>query len=162
MGGKLAKIQIGGIIKTSALTLIQVLGLPPSPHSAAAVMAALGAEGISANAVVQCRDYAGGFSLSLTVAQAHRDQALRVVRRAATSLNARAVEERTPVALVAVYGPHFSDRPAIAGEMFSALAGADVEILMITTSISTVACVVPAEELDRAEAVLKEAFLLPP
>ena len=158
----MAKIQIGGIIKTSALTLIQVLGLPPATRAVAQLMAALGAEGISANAVVQCRDYAGGYSLALTVAQANREQALRVARRVATALNARAIEERTPVALVAVYGPHFSDRPAIAGEMFSALARANVETLMITTSISTVACVVPAEELDRAEAVLKEAFLLPP
>ncbi len=158
----MAKIQIGGIIKTSALTLIQVLGLPLSPRSAATVMAALGAEGVSAQAIVQCRDYAGGFSLALIVAQTCREQALRVVRRAATALNARAVEEQTPVAMVAVYGPHFSDRPAIAGEMFSALAEANVEILMITTSISTVACVVPGEELDRAEAVLKETFLLPP
>lgn len=158
----MAKIQIGGIIRSSALTLIQVLGLPPTVRAAAQLMAALGAEGISASALVQCRDYAGGYSLALTVAQAHREQALRVVRQAATALNARAVEERTPVALVAIYGPHFSDRPAIAGEMFSALVGAGIEVLMITTSISTVAGVIAAEDLERAEAVLKKTFLLPP
>ncbi|MGB9723856.1 MAG: ACT domain-containing protein [Chloroflexia bacterium] len=158
----MSKIQIGGIIKTTNLALIQVLGLPPTTQAAARLMAALGAEGISASALVQCRDYAGGYSLALTVAQDRREQALRIVRRAATALQARAVEEHSPVALVAVYGPHFSDRPAIAGEMFSALARAGIEVRMITTSISTVAGVIAAEDLERAEAVLKETFLLPP
>lgn len=155
------KIQIGGILQTTDLALIQVLGLPPTARPVAAVLAALGQAGISAQAVVQCHDCAGGSSLAFTVSQGRLAEALPLAERAGKAVGAREVKAIPHVALVAVYGPHFSDRPAIAGTMFQALAEAGTELLLITTSISTVAGVVAAAELARAVAVLQEAFLLP-
>lgn len=157
----MAKIQIGGIIQTVDLALIQVLGLPPSARALAAVTAALGAAGISAQAVVQSRDCAGSSSLGCTVAQANMAEARRVVQGVARQLGAGEVQVVPAVGLLAVYGPHFSDRPAIAGTMFSALAEAGLELLLVTTSISTVACVLAAADMPRAVAVLKETFILP-
>jgi len=155
------KIQIGGILQTTDLALIQVLGLPAAGRPVAAIMAALGEAGISAQAVVQCADCVGNNSLAFTVSQALLTVALSVVERAGQAVGAQEVRAAAQVALVAVYGPHFSDRPAIAGTMFSALAEAGMELLMVTTSISTVACVIAEGELPRAIAVLEGAFLLP-
>ena len=155
------KIQIGGLLQTTDLALIQVLGLPPTARPVAAVMAALGQAGISAQAVVECADCTGSNSLAFTVSQPLLTVALPVVERVGRGVNAQEIRATPRVALVAVYGPHFSDRPAIAGTMFSALAEAGMELLMVTTSISTVACVITAGELPQAIAVLKEAFLLP-
>lgn len=155
------KIQIGGILQTTDLALIQVLGLPKMTGPVAAVMAALGRSGISAQAVVECADAGGKRSLAFTVPRALLEAALPVVEREARALQAAEVRSVPEVALVAVYGPHFSDRPAIAGTMFSALAHAGIDLLMVTTSISTVAGVIAAHDLERAVAVLRETFLLP-
>lgn len=157
----MAKTQIGGLLQTTDLALIQVLGLPPNGGAVAAVMAALGQAGISAQAVVECADCAGRNSLAFTVSQSLLPVALPVVERAGRGVEAQEIRATPQVALVAVYGPHFSDRPAIAGTMFSALAEAGIELLMVTTSISTVAAVIAASELSRALTVLQETFLLP-
>jgi aspartate kinase len=157
----LAKIQIGGIIQNTDLALIQVLGLPPTARPVADVMAALGAAGISAQAVVECGDCAGSSSLGFTVSQANLAEAVWAVRGVAEGLGAREVRTVPHVGLLAVYGPHFSDRPAIAGTMFSALAEAGLELLLVTTSISTVACVLAVADMPRAVAVLRETFILP-
>jgi aspartokinase len=155
------KIQIGGILQTKDLAFIQVLGLPSAGRPVAAIMAALGQAGISAQAVVECADCVGSNSLAFTVSQSLLTIVLPVVERAGQAVGAQEVRATPEVALVAVYGPHFSDRPAIAGTMFAALAEAGLELLMVTTSISTVACVIAEGELPRAIAVLEDTFLLP-
>ncbi len=156
----MGKIQIGGILQSRDLALIQVLGLP-QPGLAALLLQALGERGISAQVVVQCRESGGGYALAFAVALAHQEEARRAVEEPARRAGAREVLVTAPIGMVAVFGPHFRDRPAIAGTMLSALGAAGVEVLAISTSISTVACIVAAEEMDRAVGVLEATFQLP-
>ncbi len=156
----MGKIQIGGILQFRDLALIQVLGLPQSA-AVATLLRALGDRGIPAQAVVQCQESGGRYALAFTVAEVHREEARAIVEELARRGGACEVTVRSPVGMVAVFGPHFRDRPAIAGTMFSALVAAEVEVLAISTSISTVAGVVVAEEMDRAVAILRATFELP-
>ena len=45
--------------------------------------------------------------------------------------------------------------------MFEALAGKDINILAISTSISTVSCVIDADQLETALFSLRDTFDLP-
>jgi aspartokinase len=65
------------------------------------------------------------------------------------------------VATISIFGPDFRERPAIAGLMFRALASKGINILAISTSISTVSCVIDADHLTEAIASLTETFDLP-
>jgi aspartate kinase len=60
-----------------------------------------------------------------------------------------------------MFGPHFGERPGIAGVMFSALASADINILAISTSISSTSCLIDASDMDEAVQALEEVFDLP-
>jgi aspartokinase len=62
---------------------------------------------------------------------------------------------------VAIFGPDFRERPGIAGRMFRALAERKVNILAISTSISTVTCIVELSRLKDALAAITEYFDLP-
>ncbi|MFB0546725.1 MAG: ACT domain-containing protein, partial [Anaerolineae bacterium] len=59
------------------------------------------------------------------------------------------------------FGPHFGERPGIAGVMFSALASVGINILAISTSISSLSCVINVSDMDEAVWALGEAFELP-
>lgn len=157
----MAKIKIGGILLSRDLALIQVLGLQPTARAAATLLSALGSRGINVQAVVQCRDASDGNSIALAISHADLSQARQIVHNVQEEIGAQKIEAVAPVGMVAVHGPHFRDRPAIAGTMFSALAEAGLELLAITTSISTVAGLVAAADLERAVAILEETFLLP-
>ena len=65
------------------------------------------------------------------------------------------------VAIVSIFGPDFRERPGIAGTMFDALAAEDVNIMAISTSISTVSCVIESKALETALDALRETFDLP-
>jgi aspartate kinase len=69
--------------------------------------------------------------------------------------------QRPDVALISVFGPDFRERPGIAGTMFSALCERRIDILAISTSISTLSCVIYADRLDDAIAAMHETFDLP-
>jgi aspartokinase len=60
--------------------------------------------------------------------------------------------------MVSVFGPHFGELPGVAGVMFSALAKADINILAISTSISSLSCIIDSDRSDEAIQALQEAF----
>ena len=76
--------------------------------------------------------------------------------------NKKQKTEKIPnISSLTVYGPHFREKPAISGEMCSALGKADINILGISTSISSVCCLIKDEDFERAYGALLEVFQLP-
>jgi aspartate kinase len=70
----------------------------------------------------------------------------------------RKVTHRAGVAIVSIFGPDFRERAGVAGMMYTALAGAGINILSISTSMSSVSCVIDQALLDDAVAALKDTF----
>ena len=93
--------------------------------------------------------------------RARREALLRIVEQAVHEVGAEEVIHIPNVALVAIFGPDFRERPNIAGTFFSALAQAGINILAISTSISTLSCVIDADRLDDAVRAICGAFELP-
>ena len=94
-----------------------------------------------------------GIDLELVEPEEHLD--------AMAEIEAGKVIIQPEVAIVSIFGPDFRERPGIAGTMFSALAERGVNILAVSTSISTVSCVIESEPLERALIALRETFDLP-
>jgi aspartate kinase len=157
----MAKIKIGGIMKSAYLSEISVLGIPSRPGTAAAILGALGNDGINVQFIVQCFDENAQDHVVFCVNQEDFDAALAIVDEVKGYVEAASVESNPSVATVSIFGPDFRERPAIAGMMFGALASQGINILAISTSISTVSCVIDAECLDQAIASLTEMFDLP-
>ena len=63
--------------------------------------------------------------------------------------------------MLSVFGPDFRQRAGIAGIAFDALGRAGVNILAVSTSISTITCLVRQDHFDTALAALQKAFALP-
>ncbi len=63
--------------------------------------------------------------------------------------------------MIAVYGPHFGERPGIIDAMYNTLSSQGVKILAISTTASTSFFVIPALEIVRALGILKETFEIP-
>ena len=157
----MAKIKIGGIMKSTYLSEISVLGIPSRPGTAAAILGALGKDGINVQFIVQCLDENAQDHVVFCVNQDNFDAALTIVNEVKGYVEASSVTSNASVATVSVFGPDFRERPAIAGMMFNALASQGINILAISTSISTVSCVIDADHLPRAVASLTETFDLP-
>ncbi len=155
------KIRVGGILEASGLVLMGVVAGPDRPGIIAAVFRALGEAGLNAQFIVQSVDLNHDTHVQFCVAAEDRERVLEALRPVAESIQARRVTEGRPVALLSVYGPDFRERPGIAGAAFGALAGCGVNILAVSTSISTISCVVEDYQRERAVAELHRVFALP-
>jgi aspartokinase len=157
----MARIRIGGIMQNAHLSLLNVTAVPDRPGIAAAILGELGQRSINVQFIVQCIDQNQRNQVALCVDRDDLQVGLDIVNRVAPAIEAGKVLAVPEVAIVSIFGPDFRERPGIAGTMFEALASRQINILAISTSISTVSCVIDASHLDVALPSLRETFDLP-
>jgi aspartate kinase len=155
------KIKIGGIMQTTGLAKVGVMAISDRPGIAGHILATLGSKGINVQFIVQCIDIQDHSHVVFCVSQEELDQAEEILEDVRNELGAQQVIRRPNVALISIFGPDFRERPGIAGIMFSALGAHGINILAISTSISTLTCVIDADRLTTAVAVMRETFDLP-
>jgi aspartate kinase len=157
----MGKIRIGGIMQNAHLSLLNVTAVPDRPGIAASILGELGTRGINVQFIVQCIDQNHQDQVALCIDRDDLQAAIDAVSRVAPGLKAGQVIPVPEAAIVSIFGPDFRERPGIAGTMFEALAARDVNIMAISTSISTVSCVIESDLLEAALDSLRQTFDLP-
>jgi aspartate kinase len=155
------KVRIGGIMQNAHLSLLNVAAVPDRPGIAAAILNGLGERGINVQFIVQCIDQSQRDQVALCVDRDDIGAALEIVQGIAPELEAGKVISHPEAAIVSIFGPDFRERPGIAGSMFQALAERGINILAISTSISTVSCVIESDDLENGLISLRDTFDLP-
>jgi len=108
-----------------------------------------------------CIDPDNRTHMILCVDENDLDVALSAIEDAKSKVRAGEVVYRSSVAIVSVFGPHFQDHPGVACAAFSALALAGINILAISTSISTISCLIDSSLVIKTVEAFKEAFDVP-
>jgi aspartokinase len=155
------KIKIGGIIQNRNLAKIGVMSIPDRPGVASVIFSALAARGVNAPFIVHTIDLNNLDSIVICIAREDLTTALDVLNTVKETVGAQEVIYDREVGMISIFGPHFAQRPGIAGEMFSALASVGINILAISTSISSLCCVIDVGDMDVAVQALEQAFELP-
>ena len=157
----MGKIKAGGMIQNIELAQVGVMAVPDRPGVAGAILNTLAQADVNVQFIAQLLDLDDTAHVVFCVAQDDLAIALALLSDVKDEIGAQQVIHKGDVAIVSIFGPDFRERPGVAGAMFNALASADVNILSISTSISTVSCVVDLDEVDAAMEALREAFDLP-
>lgn len=152
------KAKIGGVIRYTDVALVGMMAVPDRPGIAAAVFQTLGKRGINVLFIAQSVDLENRTHIVFCVASKNVSLALALLGPLKERFGGKAVTHNPRVAIVSVFGPDFKERPGIAGMMCTALAEAGVNILSISTSMSSVSCVVERDRLDDTMEALKGAF----
>jgi aspartate kinase len=155
------KTKVGGIMQSRRLSLIGVMSAPDRPGLVARIFGALGQEHINVQFIVQSIDLRGHAHMLFCVAQGDAAQVRALMAPVGAELGAEGVTCEEPVAMLSVYGPDFRERPGIAALTFGALASVSINILAISTSISTITCVIADEHFEEGIAALHRVFDLP-
>jgi aspartate kinase len=155
------RIKVGGVIQNDHLASISVLAVRDRPGIAAAVLDALGQRNLNVQFVVQVIDHQNQDQMVLCVDRTDLSASLSAIEAVRPELQPEAVVSNPEIASLAIFGPDFRERPGIAGRMFRALAERGVNILAISTSISTVNCIIELAKLKDAFAAVSEYFDLP-
>ncbi|OQY22430.1 MAG: hypothetical protein B6I34_05880 [Anaerolineaceae bacterium 4572_32.1] len=157
----MGKVKAGGIIQNTKLAQIGIMTVPDKPGVAGAILNTMAQAGINVQFIVQLLDLEGNSHVVFCVNQDDLATSLAILDEVMAEIGAQQVTHQGDVAIVSIFGPDFRQRPGIAGAMFDTLASVDINILSISTSISTVSCVIDIEDVNPAMEALREAFDLP-
>lgn len=148
-------------MQSDGRALVKIMSVPDHASVAGTVMGAMGKNGINVELFVESFDLDDCGNFSLVIDQKDLDQAISVLEEIKLNIDARVVSYNPDVAVVTVFGPHLREKPRIHGIMFSSIASVGICSLAISTSISSVSCVVEGQYLETVINALEEAFDVP-
>lgn len=150
--------KAGGIIQNLNLAKIGVMSLPDRPGIASIVLNTLFENNVNVQFISHATDINERANIIICVNMSDLDKSKLAMESIKTRVDAKEINYQENVAMVSVYGPHFKDQPGIAALAFSALAAVNVNIIAISTSISTISCLVDGSKITDAIEALKKAF----
>jgi len=139
---------------------ITIHQVPDRPGVAAVICEGLDRHGINMDMIVQNTGEDGLTDFSFTVTKSTLEESLAAVEEAAREVGAKRFSSDPHIAKVSVVGVGMRMHSGVAAKMFRALAAANVNIQMITTSEIKISCIVDADDGERALATVHQAFEL--
>ena len=159
--GSEKKLKVGGIMANTGLATVSVYLLAKRPDAPGIILYALGKQNINIEFLVHTLDFEGHRNLTFCINQKDLESTLAALEEIKPRTEAKGVSYHPNVAVISVFGPHFRERPMISGLMFNALGTAGIDVLAISTSISSCSCLVQADKTEDAIKVLHETFEAP-
>ena len=159
--GSGARIKVGGIMANASLATVSIHSLPDRPDVTGVVLRALGQRNINIEFIVHNLDIEGNGNMTFCIDQKNLESALEVLEGIKALIEAKGISYHPNVAVISVFGPHFRERPMISGLMFNTLGETGINVLAISTSISSCSCLIQADQIEDAMRVLHETFEAP-
>ncbi|HEU4724052.1 MAG TPA: aspartate kinase [Candidatus Eisenbacteria bacterium] len=159
-GGAMEQVVIRGIAHDADVAKIALLGVPDRPGVAAEIFRAVGGHGVNVRMIVQASGDGGKNDVTFAVGTHDVKAVLPIVEEMRKHLNARAFVYDPDVAILSVVGEGLATSAGTAGAVFDALAKADVNIELISTSSITITCMMRQQDVERAVRSLHQALQL--
>lgn len=151
-------IVVSGVAYNRGEAKISIIGVPDRPGVAAELFTILGEAQICVDMIIQNVGEKGTNDISFTVTKDDFEDALEVVEKAASELQAQQVRHDKDIAKISVVGVGMKSHAGVASTMFRALAKNDINIEMISTSEIKISCIIREADIDRAVQAIHEEF----
>jgi aspartate kinase len=151
---------ISGIAHDTSEAKVTIRKVPDRPGVAARAFRPLADAGINIGEIVQNTSVAGLADISFTLPENEVQRAEPILEQLSRDIEAEGFTCEPDIAKVTVVGAGMKSNPGVAAAIFEALADAQINIEIITTSSIRVSCVVPARDAERAVNVVHERLRL--
>ena len=152
------KMIVNGVARDTKCARIAVINLPDEPGFAFKVFSLLAKHKINVDIILQSVGRDGLKTISFTVNQDDAERAREVLEANKDLLKFEAISVNTKVAKVSIVGAGMQSNPGVAATMFEALAGAQVNIRMISTSEIKISVLINEEDSERAVRAIHDKF----
>ena len=152
------KMLIKGVAKDDSVARVSLVNLPDSPGVAFKVFSRVAQAHINVDNILQSVGRDGTKDIAFTVSAKDGDAAVEALRELGSVQGAH-IECDSDVAKISIIGAGMETHESVAAEMFEALAVANINIQMISSSEIRVSVLVNKKDADRAvEAVHNHFF----
>jgi aspartate kinase len=151
---------ISGVTHDTSEAKVTIRDVPDRPGVAAIVFSRLAEANVNVDMIIQNVSEQGSTDISFTTPKEDLARARRATEQVAAELDARTWSVDESIAKVSLVGAGMKTHPGIAAQMFSALASADVNLDMISTSSIRISCVISKDQAETAVRALHASFAL--
>ena len=155
------KIKIGGLVKNADLTLYRMTAVQDQPGQAGRILKVFAENQVNLEYITEASTDKGYAVMAVCVSRKMADKIDQIFASDsafAKTLNIKKIEN---ISVIGIYGPHFREKPALAARFCSRLGKAEINILGLSSSISSIAAVIRNEDLVPAVGALLDVFELP-
>ena len=146
------------IASNANIAKVTLHSVPDKPGIAAEIFGKLGAQGFNVELVITGISYKGRTDLSFAVAENELDAIDTLLQKMKSEIGAEKISHSSSVALVSIAGHQLAQTAGMAGRMFNALSKAGINIDTISTSMSSVTCMVAQAKIKEAVEALRKEF----
>ena len=154
------KMMIKGVAYDKDIARISILAVRDIPGVAYRIFKFLADAGINVDIILQSIGRGDTKDISFTVAKSQLTETIDLINRNLDDIGAADVSFSQDVAKVSVVGAGMVNHPGVAATMFEALAEADINIHMISTSEIKISCLVRTDEAEKAVQAVHKKFRL--
>ncbi len=155
------RVKVGGIMANTGLAMVNIFSIRGRPDVPSIVLHTLGEKNINIEFIVHTLDLEGNGNLTFCIDGKNLESALELLEGIKSLMEAKAISYHPNVAVISVFGPHFRERPFISGLILNALGISGINLLAISTSISSCSCLIHADQVEDAMRALHETFEAP-
>ena len=135
-----------------------IFDVPDQPGVAKALFRGLANAGINVDMVIQSAMRDNRNDIAFTIEDDDLHKAVPVVEELVKAIGASGMVYGNNVAKISIVGAGMQSNPGVAADMFEALADANINIHMISTSEIKVSCVIDEERIKEAVQILHDKF----
>jgi len=134
--------------------------VPDKPGVAARIFKAFAGAGVNVDMIIQNSSASGRTDISFTIPKDDLAKAKNVMRPLAAKTAFKSINMDNDIAKVSIVGVGMRGHSGVAFQMFNALAGKNINILMISTSEIKISVIIRKKHADPAMRALHQAFKL--
>jgi aspartate kinase len=153
-------VVIRGVSLEKNQAKVTIIGVPDKPGVAAGLFSALAEAGTNVDMIVQNVSLEGSTDMTFTIAKDDLPAVKKVIEAQVAKIGAKSYTAKDGISKLSVVGIGMRSHTGVAATLFSALAGAGINIQMITTSEIKISVIINEDEGPRATQVVHDAFQL--
>lgn len=155
---KMEEMLVKSVAKDSNVARVMIVGVPDEPGMAFKIFSRVAKAHINVDIILQSVGRDGTKDIAFTVPADKGDEAVAALKEYCERVGAKSLTYDTNVAKISVVGAGMETHEGVAARMFEALADANVNIQMISTSEIKVSVLIAKEDADRAVSIVHAAF----
>ena len=157
---KVEKLDVRGVARDNDVARIALVNIKDEPGIAFKIFSLLAQNHVNVDIILQSIGREGKKDISFTVTESNLEPAIELLEKNKDVIGFEEIKATSEVSKVSIVGAGMVNNPGVAAKMFEALADANINIHMISTSEIKVSVLVNQKNAERAVAAIHDKFHL--
>jgi len=154
-------MKIGGILENRGLTLYRIITNEDAPGAAGLILKFYAQRNINLEYITESGTINGSAVMAICIKDEFVEEVDSFIDDHKDAIESLKIIKIENVSTLGIYGPHFREKHSIAARFCTLLGSAGVNILGISSSISSVCCIIKTDQIEDGRNAVLKRFELP-